>query len=87
MKKRYESPEIMFEDFSLCTNIAANCERIVGNPTQGTCAVLGSGGVAVFTDTMNACDFTPEGMGQASNDKWDGFCYHVPTEYSNLFNS
>lgn len=87
MKKAYESPDIFFEDFSLSSSIALNCERIVGNATQGTCALLGSGGVAVFTDAISACDFTPESLGQPGNDKWDGFCYHVPTEYNNLFNS
>lgn len=87
MKKTYIKPQIMFESFSVSENIAGDCERIVGNPSKGTCAVVGSGGVAVFTDSMQACDFTPEGMGQTKNDEWDGFCYHVPTEYNNLFNS
>lgn len=87
MKRTYERPDIFFEEFSLSCSIAGTCDKIVGNPAQGTCALLGSGGVAVFTDTISACDFTPEGMGQPGDDKWDGFCYHVPTEAFNLFNS
>jgi len=86
MKKTYSKPEIFYESFAACTNIAAGCERIVGNPSKDSCAIEGSGGVAVFTDTLSVCDFTPEKMGQAA-DQWDGFCYHVPTEKTNLFNS
>jgi len=86
MKKTYQKPDIMYEDFSLSTNIAGDCERIVGNPTEGSCALEGSGGVAVFNGNMSVCDFTPESYNQAA-DQWDGFCYHVPTEQSNLFNS
>ena len=87
MKKTYEKPMIIFEDFSLSTSIAAGCEGIVGNPTAGSCAVLGSGGIAVFSSSMTeVCDYTPEGLGQPE-DKWDGLCYHVPTEDYTLFNS
>jgi len=86
MKKTYSKPEILFEDFSASTSIAVNCEGIVGNPSKGTCAVLGTGGIAMFDGSIRACDYTPEGMGGAA-DQWDGFCYHVPTEYNNLFNS
>ena len=86
MKKAYKKPEIMFEDFSLSGNIASNCESIVGNPSKGTCAVEGTGGINMFSDSVSACDFTPAGEGDAA-DMWDGFCYHVPTEYNNLFNS
>ena len=86
MKKTYQKPDIMFEDFSLNVSIAGGCERIVGSPSEGSCAIEGSGGVAVFSETIIACDFTPEGLGQGA-DQYDGFCYHVPTEQSNLFNS
>ena len=86
MKSIYVSPEIMYEDFSLSTNIAAGCERIVGNPSEGNCAIVGSDGTSIFGGDMNICDFTPEGMGQAT-DTWDGFCYHVPTSDRELFNS
>lgn len=86
MKETYQKPDIMFEDFSLSVNIAGNCERIVGNPTQGECPILGSGDVAVFTGTMELCDYTPESFDQAA-DTWDGFCYHVPADNTNLFNS
>lgn len=86
MKKKYMKPEIMFEDFSLNTSIAANCEGIVNNANKGTCAVIGTGDIYMFSGTVSQCDFKPEDMG-GEEDKWDGFCYHVPTEYNNLFNS
>lgn len=87
MKKLYSKPEIIFEDFTLDDNIASNCESIVGNATKGSCAVIGTGGIAIFDGNVGAvCVFTPGDYNQES-DKWDGFCYHVPTEYNNLFNS
>lgn len=86
MKKLYSKPEIIFEDFTLSENIAGTCEGIVGNPAKGTCAVIGTGGIAMFNGSVDACDYKPEDMG-GTEDQWDGFCYHVPTEYNNLFNS
>lgn len=87
MKKVYEKPAIVFESFALSENIAANCESIVGNPSKGTCAVIGTGGIALFDNTVGACVFTPTDMGYEKEDEYDGACYHVPTEYNNLFNS
>lgn len=86
MKKVYKKPTIIFEDFSLCTNIAGDCESIVGNPTKGSCPVLGTGNMAIFNDAISACEYIAGQMG-SHDDMWDEFCYHVPTEYSSLFNS
>lgn len=86
MKKHYKAPEILFEDFALSDSIAGTCDGIVGNPSKGSCAVLGTGGISVFSEGIRGCDFKPEDLG-GINDEWDGFCYHVPTEYNNLFNS
>ena len=83
MKKTYTKPEISFESFLMSTNIAGDCEKpFVNNASKGTCAVLGTGGIAVFDGIVGAaCKFPAE------NDQWDGLCYHVPTEAANLFNS
>ena len=87
MKKVYTAPQILFESFTMSTNIAAGCDSIVGNPSKGSCAVLGSAGEKFFSGTMvDICDFNVEEFGQAP-DMWDGFCYHVPNENSDLFNS
>lgn len=81
MTKEYVKPQIVFEEFSLSTNIAAGCEGRVDNPSKGVCAIIGTGGINMFVDTVEACDFTPP------DEKHNGFCYHVPTEDKNLFNS
>lgn len=87
MKKKYIKPQIYFEDFSPSTNIAGDCEGIVGNASKGTCAVLGTGGIDIFDGEVGAvCVYTPTDLG-GKEDEWDGACYHVPTEYNNLFNS
>ena len=86
MQKKYEKPLIVIEKFSLSTSIASNCEGIVGNPSRGSCAVIGTGNIYMFNSSVSECDYTPGDMG-GEDDKWDGFCYHVPTEYNNLFNS
>lgn len=86
MKKEYAKPMIVFEDFSVDTNIAGTCESIVSTQTKGTCHIESTGGINMFTDTISTCDYKPTDMG-GKDDEWDGFCYHVPTEYNNLFNS
>ena len=43
MKRNYTKPQIAFDDFTLTTNIAAGCGRIVDNPTNGTCGVPWTG--------------------------------------------
>lgn len=85
MKKEYVKPVIVFESFSLSTNIAADCDNIVGNQSEGSCAVLGTGGIAIFNDLVHACSTYPPG--DSSGDMWDKLCYHVPLEGSKLFNS
>lgn len=85
MKKTYTKPEIVFEDFSLCTSIAANCEIIIDAPASGTCgyAYEGGNGQTMFTKqyATNVCNL------QIDDDENNGFCYHVPIESNNLFNS
>lgn len=88
MKKVYSKPEIQFEDFTMSTSIAAGCEKIVGNPSQGTCGIIGSGGYTIFNSSVGGgCVFTPEDTGNGAEDVYDGACYHVPNDYSNFFNS
>lgn len=80
MKKEYEKPVVVFESFSMSTNIAAGCDRIVNTLNKGTCAVNGTGGINIFVDDVTNCNVpVPDGS--------DGLCYHVPTGDYNLFNS
>lgn len=79
MKKRYQKPEVSFEDFELSTNIANLCAEKAEGPTNGTCGVTipGVPGI-VFTDKVAECTRT---------DGDYGYCYHVPTDTTKLFNS
>lgn len=88
MKKVYLKPEIMFESFTLCENIAGNCEVKTHTPSQGNCAYTYDdefgGAVVLFTSKVSACGVD----GQFEDDDGtNGFCYHVPAENNTLFNS
>ena len=84
MKKMYSKPVIMFESFTLSTNIAGDCsEPFVNNASKGSCGVLTSSGAAIFVDRTTGCSIPDSDK----DDMYDGLCYHVPTEYNALFNS
>lgn len=82
MKKIYEKPVIMFEDFTLSANIAAGCEVKAGSPSEGTCGIPTSDPDTTYFSAgiANCNSYTPDGM-------YDGACYHTPFETNNLFNS
>lgn len=84
MKKLYSKPQIMFESFTLSTNIAADCEVKIYNHSSGTCAYE-------FTDEFgeNWKVFTSDVLACGTNEgdrAYDNVCYHVPYG-ENLFNS
>lgn len=81
MKKAYSKPQILFEDFTLSTNIAAGCEVRVEGHSSGTCGYKMGGGIVVFVSAETGCN-THEPDGDLN-----GLCYHVPIETNNLFNS
>ena len=77
MKKNYSKPEIVFESFTLSTNIAAGCEIKHPLPTSGQCGIEFDGDV-IFVE--GACpDPVVDGTG--------GFCYHNPSDLDRMFNS
>lgn len=86
MKKNYSKPEIMFESFTMSSNIAGDCEVKTNTPSKGTCAYemevsneFITETVFVFVSDITACHYTePEGH--------NGVCYHT-FENSSLFNS
>ncbi len=80
MKKTYSKPEILFEDFSLSTNIAAGCEFDVTHD-QGSCGIKFGLDVLFNRDMSGVCNEYPE------NGMHDGYCYHNPTETNNMFSS
>ena len=79
MKKIYKAPEILFEDFTMSTSIAAGCDTIVNNASENVCGYPTRNGT-VFIAGITGCAY-------AQPDGYDGICYHVPTESSDLFNS
>lgn len=85
MKKVYRKPQIMFEDFTLSTNIAAGCEEKTNLPSVNQCGVLMSG-LYVFIEGMTGCgDFPIQGTG--GDGEANGICYQVPSGEKNLFTS
>ena len=82
MKKLYTKPEITFEDFTLNTSIAGDCEVKTHTPAAEQCGIA-FGDINIFLDGHEGCTTT---IIDGSKD-FDGLCYHVPTETNNLFNS
>lgn len=76
MKKVYSKPDILFEDFSLSTNIAAGCAMIAGY--EGGKYGVKFGGLYIFTDKC---------FDNVGTNEWEGICYHVPNEGFNAFSS
>ena len=83
MKKCYSKPQIMFEDFSVSTNIATDCKTQVLS-VPGSCGVEFIPGVmTIFLENVSGCDVqivdgSPE---------YDGICYYNPTPSNSVFNS
>ena len=85
MKKKYEKPIFVFEDFSLSTTIAGDCEVKLSTPTNDTCGMDFSG-LKVFLDGMGGCtDIQVDNVG--GDGEFNGICYHVPSGDENLFMS
>lgn len=83
MRKAYQKPEIMFEDFSLSTNIAGDCEgEFVKTLVRNSCGVELNDGTTIFVEGSTGCTIE---MGE--DYMYNGLCYHVPYESGNLFNS
>ena len=79
MKKMYEKPIVIIEDFTLCENVAAGCE-LKSNHAKDSCAYEDYGWMT-FTSSISACE-------DVQIDQEDEkLCYHVPTEAYNIFTS
>ena len=88
MKKVYEKPMICYEGFASSTNLAAGCEKIVTTQTMNICGIevfFGDEKMMYFTYGADGSNCTDNGIGSETTN--DGFCYHNPTESTNLFNS
>lgn len=85
MKKEYSKPEITFEDFSLSTNIAGDCENPTNLQSNGDCGIK-FGNQVVFMDWMGACT-GDDGFPVEEGGSFNGICYHTPVDTNNVFNS
>jgi len=84
MKKVYSKPEIVFENFSLSTNIAGDCEEKTNLLSSNICGMDFSG-LNVFLEGITGCSDIK--IGNVGGDgEFNGICYHVPYG-ENLFNS
>jgi hypothetical protein len=81
MRKEYSKPNIMFESFSLSTNIAGDCSVKTGSPSDNVCGHDIYPFKDVFISSETGCQVTFE------NGQYGGICYHVPDGTNNLFNS
>lgn len=81
MKKRYQKPEVYFEDFELSTNIATACGVPTKTSHDGVCGITipGVPGIVFISGPASQCTRGADG-------DYD-ICYHVPTDAQKLFNS
>jgi hypothetical protein len=85
MKKPYSKPDIMFESFSLSSNIAL-CDVRCNTPTENQCGYR-FGAEMLFVSSVIACT-TPVLDGSIHlGGRYDGLCYHNPHDQNNLFGS
>ena len=84
MKKAYVKPDIMFESFMLCTNIATGCEH-VANHAMDACSyeveVTDMISYFYFADNVSAC------LEKKQDGEYNGICYHNPSSLNNVFTS
>lgn len=84
MRKAYSKPEILFESFTLSTNIAGSCKTDTYLPSNDQCG-LDFSGLIVFMEGMGGCTDIQVGN-EGGDGEFNGICYHVPYG-DNLFNS
>lgn len=87
MKKAYTAPGIFYEDFSLTTNIAAECTEKT-NLAKFTCGYEYTPDLYVFANGIENCDIFDNVQETEDGDYiYNGICYHVPYNDYVLFNS
>jgi hypothetical protein len=84
MKKKYSTPDVVFESFTLSNTIAGSCEVKTDTQSQGNCGYPMPGAGWVFITGMTGCGV---GITDEMSLALNGFCYHVPAENQSLFNS
>lgn len=83
MKKVYSKPEIMFESFTMSTNIAGTCGKDIAMPTNKEgCGYPVEGYGTIFLTDMSGC-----AKKLPPKTEYNGICYDVPVPEGLLFNS
>ena len=78
MKTTYQKPDIMFDNFTLTTSIAASCSRIAGSPSLNSCGFIDAG-ENLFYSGWAGCEDVYDTFTETS--------YATFVELFNLFNS
>lgn len=89
MKKTYTKPMVMIESFVLNENMASvtsDCENTFSLQAQDVCGIPDSNGLGmtIFNMSISSSDCFVQGE---EDERYNGLCYHVPTETNNLFAS
>lgn len=84
MKRTYNKPAIIFEDFALNTNIAASCNgQKINTSTQGVCGLTVTMFDTIFLENISGCSIAVEDGSAEAN----GYCYHNPSDLMGIFHS
>ena len=87
MKREYSKPMIMFENFTLSTNIAGDCEYKTNSPSASNCGIE-YGSEILFLDSVTSVCTDKVGITDFGGDgEYNGYCYHVYSNGKNIFNS
>ena len=81
MKKQYKKPLVLFDNFSLSTNIAAGC-GVSTNFGVDQCGYQFTVGIVIFTQANNGCE-----KKISPGENYNGICYHNPSDTNNLYSS
>lgn len=99
MKKEYQKPDFVFEDFTLKASIAGGCaEGLITSSSKESCSryATSSDGnscyfydntVQVFATTTTGCHFTTQDDFDGDSDTFFGLCYHVSSGENKMFAS
>ena len=85
MRKEYQKPEIVFENFAISTSIAAGCEHITNLSGRDACGYMLRNGDIIFLSSSTGCG-TPNASGTYGEGD-NSICYHNPGDNYNVFNS
>lgn len=84
--KKYTKPMIVFESFTLSTNIAGDCDVKTDTKSNHDCWMDFSG-VPVFLEGMSGCKNGIQIKNEGGDGEFNGICYDVFTSDKQLFNS